>query len=414
MNIIHVSDLHLGKSIHGVSMVENGDQTVWVDRFLATVKDISPQAVVIAGDVYDRSAPAEDAVALFSRLLTGINDMGIPVMTVAGNHDSVHRLAYAGPVLSKQGLYFSRSLSQTAELEHVTLNDGYGAVTFWLMPYVFPALISRALGDDSLKDYDSAVRALISAQPINEAERNVLIAHQNVTFNGKEAERGGSESMIGGVGQIDVSAFDAFDYVALGHIHASYSVGRDSVRYAGSPLCYHFDETRQKSKGPVLVDIGPKGEPVRTETLIIEPLHPMREIRGSYEEIRDAELSDKRTGEYISIILDDRRVTTEIAAFFRELYKDRDSVLMEIKSAYNRFAGELPQMDSGSAKERSTEELFADFYSERNGGEPPEEKDYLLMDHAGELMRHASDLRTGPGQEVIDKFVDYLLRQEVE
>jgi exonuclease SbcD len=282
------------------------------------------------------------------------------------------------------------------------------------MPYVFPALISRALGDDSLKDYDSAVRALISAQSINESERNVLIAHQNVTFNGKEAERGGSESMIGGVGQIDVSAFDAFDYVALGHIHASYSVGRDSVRYAGSPLCYHFDETRQKSKGPVLVDIGPKGEPVRTETLIIEPLHPMREIRGSYEEIRDAELSDKRTGEYISIILDDRRVTPEIAAFFRELYKDRNSILMEIKSAYNRFAGELPQMDSGSAKERSTEELFADFYSERNGGEPPEEKDYLLMDHAGELMRHASDLRTGPGKEVIDKFVDYLLRQEVE
>ncbi len=139
-------------------------------------------------------------------------------------------------------------------MTHVDLWDDYGVVKFWLMPYLFPAAVAEALEDEEIRDYDTAVRRLIAEQGIDDSERNVIIAHQNVTVNGKEVTRGGSESAVGGVGQVGHSAFDCFDYAALGHIHAAYAVGRKSVRYAGSPLCYHFDETRQPQKGPVLVD----------------------------------------------------------------------------------------------------------------------------------------------------------------
>ena len=339
MRFLHLADLHFGKSIYGTSLLENGDQGAWVDRFLAIAEERRPDAVVIAGDVYDRGAPSGDAVQLLSRMLTGLSALSIPVMMCAGNHDSVQRLSFLSPLLAREGLHISGSLYADRTLSHVTLSDEYGSVTFWLMPYVFPALIAGALGDESLRDSDSAVRALLNAQPIDFSGRNVLIAHQNVTVSGAPGERGGSESMVGGVGQIDYTVFDGFDYVALGHIHAAYPVGRDTVRYAGSPLCYHFNETRQAAKGPLLVELGAKGEAVRVETLVIQPLHPMREIRGAYEEIRDAELSSPRRGEYLRIVLTDRRVSPEIAAFFRELYTSRDSVLMELCSEFTQFSG---------------------------------------------------------------------------
>ena len=162
----------------------------------------------------------------------------------------------------------------------------------------------------------AAVRALLERQPIDFTQRNVLVAHQNVTANGAEVERGGSESMIGGVGQIDYRCFDGFDYVALGHIHAACAVGRDTVRYAGSPLCYHFNEARQPEKGPVLVTLGEKGTPVQIEVVKIPPLHPMRELRGALQELREAELAQPRRNEYLRLVLTDQRLTPEVSSFF--------------------------------------------------------------------------------------------------
>ena len=132
-------------------------------------------------------------------------------MMVAGNHDSVQRLSFAGPLLARQGLHISRPLFGSDRLERVTLNDEYGPVTFWLMPYVYPALIAQAIGEECPRDFDGAVRALLARQNVDFSQRNVLIAHQNVTASGREGLRGGSESMVGGVGQIDYSAFDGFD-----------------------------------------------------------------------------------------------------------------------------------------------------------------------------------------------------------
>ncbi len=410
MRFLHLADLHLGKSIHGVSLLENGDQGDWVDRFLGLAGELKPDAVLIAGDVYDRSAPSGDAVQLLSRMLTELAALGIPVMLVAGNHDSVQRLSFLGPILARGGVHISRPLYESPELCRVTLEDEHGPVTFWLLPYAFPALIAQSLGDESLRDNETALRALLARQPIDETQRNVLIAHQNVTAGGAEAPRGGSETMVGGVGQVDFSAFDAFDYVALGHIHAAYAVGRDTVRYAGSPLCYHFDETRQAAKGPVLVELGAKGEPASIRTLRIPPLHPMRELRGSYEQLRDELLADPRRGEYLRLVLTDRRVSPEAAAFFRELLEGRGSVLMELCSDYAPFAGETAGPGAGGPG-RSLTELFADFYTDRSGGVPPADRDLELLAYAEQLSLRG-EAHAAPTEQEIGKLLDEVLEQE--
>ena len=411
MRFLHLADLHFGKSIYGTSLLENGDQGAWTDRFLALAEDLRPDAVLIAGDVYDRSAPSGDAVQLLDRMLTRLAGLNIPVMLSAGNHDSVQRLSFLRPLLARQGLHISAPLTASPELTHVTLEDAHGPVTFWLMPYVFPALIQRALGEEKLRDSGEAVRALLAAQPVDFSRRNVLLAHQNVTAGGAEGARGGSESMVGGVGQIDYTAFDGFDYVALGHIHAAYPVGRETVRYAGSPLCYHFNETRQPQKGPLLVELGAKDAPVSVETLTIPPLHPMRELRGEYEALRDAALCDPRRGEYLRVVLTDRRVSPEIAAFFRSLFESRDSILMELCSEYAQPVGTSGALSRGEVEEKSVEALFSDFYAERAGGVSPDERDAALLGFAGELLRHA-DPHAAPTAAEIGKLLDFLTEQE--
>ncbi len=383
MKILHIADLHFGKSLHGRSLIDSGDQDFWVDRFLELAENEKPDAVVIAGDVYDRSAPSGEAVALFGRMLTGMADRRIPVLTVAGNHDSAKRLAFAGPLLAAQGVYISEPLTAPL-LRHVTLQDAFGPVTFWLMPYVFPALIAQALGEEEIRSYDGAVRALLARQPIDFTQRNVLIAHQNVTANGAEVPRGGSETTVGGVGQIDYTAFDGFDYAALGHIHASYPVGREAVRYAGSPLCYHFDELRQPEKGALRIVLGEKGTKPAIDTLALPALHPMREIRGSYEDLKAAELAAEHRGEYLRVAVTDRRMAPEILDFFRRLCEERGSVLMECVSEYQAFR-EKGGEAAARTQERTLAELFGDFYTDRSG-EVLSEKDEALLQAAEEEL----------------------------
>ena len=411
MRFLHLADLHFGKSIYGLSLLEKGDQAHWVDEFLRRAAALEPDAVVIAGDVYDRSAPSGDAVALLSRMLTALAELGIPVLLTAGNHDSVQRLAFARPLLAREGLHISSSLYETGTLEHVTLTDEHGEVTFWLMPYVFPALVSEAFGVEGIGDFDAAVRFVLSRQEIDPGRRNVLVAHQNVTAHGVEAQRGGSESMVGGVGQVEYTAFDAFDYVALGHIHAAYPVGRETVRYAGSPLCYHFDELRQPEKGPILVELGAKGAPVRVETLVLPPLHPMRQLRGPYEELCRAELENPRRGEYLRVVLTDRQRRLEEADFFKRLCDERGSELLEIVSEYSQHAGGAAALTTEAVREKSVEELFADYYTTQTGGDSPDEAELALMRYAGERQRRAEP-GSMPGQDDIDGLIDVLMGQE--
>jgi len=216
--------------------------------------------------------------------------------------------------------------------------------------------------------------------------------------------------MVGGVGQIDFSAFDGFDYVALGHIHAAYPVGREAVRYVGSPLCYHFDETKQPAKGPVLVELGAKGTKPAMETRAIAPLHPMREIKGAYRAIQAAELQNTSRGEYIRIVLTDRRPEPEIYRFFRGLFENRDSIVLELVSEYSPFGAVSPVLSSREAAERSVEDLFMDFYSERLNGEAPDPQTEALLRFAGEQVRHAGPADVERQAEALRKFA---LEQEV-
>lgn len=389
MRFLHVSDLHFGKSIHGVSLLERGDQPAWVERFLALARELRPEAVVLAGDIYDRGAPSGEAVALLDRMITGLAELEIQVMLVAGNHDSGQRLSFGGSLLAKQNVHISGVL--TRKLPCVTLHDQYGPVTFWLMPYLFPALAAQVLEDGEIRDYDAAVRRMLEEQSLDRTRRNVLVAHQNVTAAGQRAVQGGSESMAGGVGQVDYRAFDAFEYAALGHIHAAYPVGRPGVRYAGSPLCYHFDETRQPRKGPLLVELGPKGTGPAVETLEIPPLHPMRESRGTYAELQTRELQNTARGEYLRLVLTDRRAEPEIYGFFQGLCDSRDSVLMELKSEYHPFDAVSETAGGRTMAERTVEELFLEFYEERRGGTAPDGRERALLRYAGELTRRSRE-----------------------
>lgn len=413
MRFLHISDLHLGKMIHGVSMLENGDQPYWVDRFLSLAAELHPRAVLISGDVYDRGSPSGAAVALLSRLVEGLAEMDICVMLTAGNHDSGQRLAFAQSILARNDVHIAGTVERT--ITHVTLKDEFGPVTFWLMPYVFPAAVAQVLEDDAIRDYDTAVRRLLEAQEIDERERNVIIAHQNVTAFGEEAPRGGSESSVGGVGQVDYTAFDAFEYAALGHIHAAYPVGREAVRYVGSPMCYHFNETRQSAKGPVLVELGEKGTAPRIETRVIPPLHPMREMRGPYEELRELELARDTRGEYLRLVITDQPMTPEYSDFFQSIAEKRGSVLMERVSEYRRFTEEVSGTDLQAVQEKSLEELFADFWMDRSGGSEPDEADLSLLHEAGELLRNRlPDPRqqTAVDSDTTEALLTFLMRQE--
>ena len=412
MRFLHISDLHLGKVIHGVSMMAE-DQPDWIDRFLELTEALRPEAVVISGDVYDRGSPAGEAVELLNALVTGLARRDVSVMMIAGNHDSGQRLSFARDILARQKIHIAGKLERS--LTHVTLHDGFGPVTFWLMPYVFPAAVARLLEDDTIRDYETAVRRLLAEQKPDPGARNVIVAHQYVTCAGAELVRGGSESAVGGVGEMDFSVFDGFEYAALGHIHAAYPVGRESVRYAGSPLCYHFNETRQRGKGPVLVELGAKGTQPRIETLRIPPKHPMRELRGAFPELRESELRNERRGEYLRVAITDRPMTPEISDFFHSLAEKRGSVVMECVSEFRRFSDGPGAPDAQAVREKTLEELFCDFFSARCGGEEPDAPDLALLRQAGALIRNSAPdpaRRNAVSAAQTEALYNYLMQQE--
>ena len=295
----------------------------------------------------------------------------------------------------------------------MTLRDDVGPVNFYLMPYICPALSQEALGDAEIRDYDAAVRSILAAQDIHTDERNVILAHQNVTESGVEHEQGGSESMVGGLGQVDYTAFDMFDYAALGHIHAAYPVGKPEVRFAGSPLCYHFNETKQAKKGPLLVTMGEKGEELTIETLAVAPLHPMREMKGSYEDVRNELLGSEARGEYLRIVLTDQRISPETSGFLRSLCEARESVLMDLTSEFTGFSGEAGAAEADALRSRSLTELFAGFYAARSGGAEVDEGDLHFLKCAEELAERA-DINEKPSDADILRLLGELIGKEAE
>jgi len=409
MRILHISDLHFGKSLNEIRFTD--EQRDWVDKFIMLTDEKKPDAVIIAGDIYDRSSPSDDAVQLFNRLLTGLSEINIPTMIVSGNHDSGQKLSFANKILQNSNIYIAGVIS--ADMMNVTFNDEYGPVTFWLMPYIYPAEVARILDDKDIRDYETACMKLIERQNIDFSQRNIMIAHQNITHNGVEAERGGSESMVGGVGGIGYQVFEKFDYTALGHIHKSQKVGRDNIRYAGSPLCYHFDETKFPVKGAVLVELFEKGEDIKTEICEIKPLHPLKEIKGAYDEITENEKNNPTQNCYIKITLTDRRVSPEDSENLRNIFEGtgdfngRRNNLLTISSEYMQFNGAKALYDS-DYKTKSTASLFCDFFRSRSGNTDPDDKQTRIIEFASKQITDSDNTDDSYKSET-DALADFII-----
>lgn len=355
MRLMHLSDLHLGKAVHECSMLE--DQRLILGEIEAIASAEAVEAVLIAGDVYDRGVPPAQAVELLDGFLTRLIGLGLKVLLISGNHDSPERLGFLGGVLGAQGLYMQGAFDGAAR--RVTLEDGHGPVHFYLLPYVKPAKAAPFFEGENVKTHEDAVRLALAASDIDPAARNVLIAHQLFTYGGEAALRCDSESVsIGGVENVDVSCLDAFDYVALGHLHRPQRVGRESVRYAGSPLKYSFSEA-VGSKSVTIVEIGEKGD-VRIASVPLTPARDMREIRGPIDALIAA--AGDGTDDYIRAVLTDKGDLYDAMARLRRVYPNvlrMDRVL----TGREDDGGLAPALAGGG----TPLELFERFFEYRRG-----------------------------------------------
>lgn len=358
MKFFHLADLHLGKVVHGFSML--ADQRYVLEQVLAAAQRERPAAILLAGDLYDRRVPSGGAVALLNWFLTQLAEKQIPCLAIAGNHDSGVRIGFASKILERQGLYLAGSA--TAELTHVRFTEEDVTAEVWLLPFLRPAEGAALVPDANNQSYDDAVRALLAEQTLDPNVCNLLVAHQFVTGAGAAPERSESEVVtVGGVDNVDCAAFAAFDYVALGHLHGPQPVG-DRCRYAGSPLPYSFSEARQEKS--VTVITVEKNHTCSLATLPLTPLHPMRELRGPLEELLKPDIVAAGNPEdYLRVTLTDEREPENAAGRLRAAYPN----LMRLEFDNRRTRQSELQLEEEWEEELPMEALFAAFFEKQNG-----------------------------------------------
>jgi exonuclease SbcD len=348
MRFLHLSDLHLGKAVHECSMLE--DQRHILRQIEEIVDKQGVDAVVIAGDVYDRSVPPAEAVELLDGFLTRMVQARVDVLLISGNHDSPERVGFLGGVLDGQGIYIESVFSGRAR--RVTLTDALGPVHFYLLPYVKPAKAAPFF-TQAVDSYEDAVRLSLAASKIDAQARNVLVAHQLFTGTGTETLRCESESVsIGGVENVDISCVQGFDYVALGHLHRAQRVGRETVRYAGSPLKYSFSEA-MGDKSVTLVEIREKDD-VRMERIPLVPLRDLREIRGPIDALIQA--AGEGADDYLRVVLTDAGEVYDALARLRRVYPN----VLRLDFERARQEEESVPMLEGA---QTPEALFERFYA---------------------------------------------------
>lgn len=368
MRLLHLGDLHLGKTLLETPLLE--DQTVFLRQIAALATARQVDALLIAGDIYDRAVPSAEAVAVFSDFLEAMHAAGIPVLAIAGNHDSPERLAFGGRILSREGTHLAGTYD--GEISRVTLTDEWGAVTVWLLPFLRPAVVREALGVEAATTQE-AVAAALAAAPVDPAGRNVLVAHQFVCACGEKPETCDSESIyVGGSDSVDAALFDAFDYVALGHLHRGQAIGRETVRYAGSPLKYSLSELRHIKSCP-LVTLGAKGD-ISVELLPVEPAHELRKLRGGLDELMAAAQRETAGREdYIWAVLTGEPVLNP-AEKLRRVYPR----LLQVD--YERPRAERDEPEGALPAPKSEEELFASFFREVQDRPLSEEQTALVAE----------------------------------
>ena len=312
MRLLHLSDLHLGKRVFSFSMLPDQRYILSQLRDLAVEEQVD--GVLLAGDLYDKLVPPAEAVSLLDEFLTDLSQRGIPVLAVTGNHDSPERLSFGSQLMEGEGIYLAAAYNGAAP--PVVLRDDHGPVNIYLLPYLKPATVRHVYPQAEISTYEEAVSFALSQWDLDPAQRNVLVAHQFVA-GGSVCES--EELSIGGLDQVSARVFDAFDYVALGHLHGPQQIGRETLRYSGTPLKYSFSECRHK-KSACIVQLGKKGE-VQVRAVPLRPLRDMREIRGSYDTVTARRFYEgSSTEDYLHLILTDEEEIPEAMGRLRSIY----------------------------------------------------------------------------------------------
>jgi exonuclease SbcD len=374
MTFFHLADLHIGKSVNGFSML--AEQKHVLEQVIGTIQSERPDAVIIAGEVYDRAVPSVEAVRLFDDFLTALAREEAAVLLIAGNHDAPERLAYGSRLLADKRLYLCGAFD--GAIRKVTLPDAFGEVNFWLLPFIKPAAVRGFFGDRPFDTYNDALAAVLETADMDWNARNVLISHQFYTRSGVSPERSDSESNpIGGLDAMDAAPLDRFDYAALGHLHGAQTVGRDTIRYAGSPLKYSFSERGQR-KGMNLVELGEKGS-VTVTRLPLTPLHDMRQIQGPLEELRKPEIVNSADpADYLRVILTDEDEPVDAIGKLRSVYPHIMS--LDFENARTSIGLSSISAELDAVQTLSPYELFSEFFLEMRGSVMSDEQAAIVRD----------------------------------
>lgn len=371
MKFVHTGDLHIGKIVNGFSMIE--DQKHILGQIYGICCKEKADALILAGDIYDRAIPPAEAVVVLNDFLTDMVRAGIPVLMISGNHDSPERIGFADAILEDKGIHIAGIYRE--EVKKVELRDDYGAVTFVLLPFVKPAVVGA-------KNNGEAVQKMLPGE-VNHGgrERKVLITHYFVTDNGKEPELSEGETTIhvGGLDNVEAALLSGFAYVALGHIHKPQRIGQKDIYYAGAPLAYSFSEAGQE-KSVNLVELGEKGAAL-VSRIPLSPLHGMRRIRGELEELMRPEIVEGADAwDYIRAELTDEAELIDPIGTLRSVYPN----IMQISLLKNEKKGNRDDTGRLAEREKTIPELFKDFYTMIRGKEPDEERMKVVEEAAKE------------------------------
>ena len=354
MKLFHLSDLHIGKRVNEVSMIE--DQEYILLQILRIIDDEKPDAVLICGDVYDKSVPSAEAVTLFDDFLCRLAKREIPVLIISGNHDSPERLAFGKRLLERADIHISSVYD--GKVESVTLSDDHGEVDFWLLPFIKPAHVKRFYPDESIESYTDALRVAVAQMGIDTTKRNVLLTHQFVTG---AATCDSEDISVGGSDNVDASVFDDFDYVALGHLHGAQNIGSSRIRYCGTPLKYSFSEA-EHHKSVTVVKLGEKGD----LSLELRPLLPRRDlriIRGTFAEVTEKSFYEGTAADdYLQIKLTDEEDVPEALGRLRQIYPN----IMNLTYDNTRTRSSRIIDSAENVQRKSPLELFEELYELQN------------------------------------------------
>ena len=355
MKFAHISDLHLGKRLHEVSLLE--DQAYILEEIRTILREEAPDAVLLAGDIYDKSAPSAEAVRLFDDFLSGLAADGQKAFVISGNHDSAARVAYGGRIMAKSGVYLSAP-EYRGEVFSATLGDKDGDVDIFLLPFIKPIHVSLAFPDEKIESYTDALRVAVEKMPIVPKRRSVLVAHQFVTG----AVRSDSEEVsVGGLDNVDAAVFAPFSYVALGHIHRPQNIGEPRIRYSGAPLKYSFSEAGD-GKSITIAELDAEGA-VSVRTIPLKPKRDLREIKGTYDELMKREnYEGTETDDYLRVILTDE---IDVPDAMRKLKTVYPNVLrLDYDNARTQSGAIFGDLPATEAKDPFA--LVEDFYSRQN------------------------------------------------